>query len=268
MNKTEKFYKEILKRKVVNVKDLKNISNKFFETDDEYYYRKYLHKLLNEKKIGKIRKGLYYGIPLDKIDEEFEVDRYLAASKIENGDALGYHTALELHGSAYSAFTKVFVLVTKDDRFRRFNFQGVGYIPIVNQRDIGHITSIEYKNNRLNFTDTERTFVDCISRTDLCGGWEECLKSLEILTGVSLSKIKEVLDAYDNKTLELTSGYILELLSNTSPYYDHIKKEKLNTLKPNKDWKPVYIDRNVKSSLNKEWGLYIPDHLDGLLRGV
>ena len=55
MNKTEEFYKEVLKRKVVNVKDLKKISRMIFEADDDYYYRKYLQKLLKEGKVGKIK---------------------------------------------------------------------------------------------------------------------------------------------------------------------------------------------------------------------
>lgn len=270
MSKTEEFYREILKRKVVNVKDLKDISKDVLETDDvdEYYYRKYIHKLLEEGKVGKVRRGIYYGIPLDQIDEDFEADRYLIGDKITKGEALAYHTALELHGAAHSAYTRIFVLVKKEDRFRKFDFQDVKYIPVVNKYDIGHITSVRYENTRLNVTDPARTFVDCLSRPDHCGGWEESLKSLANLKGLSLSNIREVLSAYDNKTLELKCGYVLELLSKNSPYYDHIQKEKLDPLKPSQDWKPVYIDRDVPSRLEEDWGLYIPEGFDEFLRGV
>ncbi len=270
MNKTEEFYKEILKEKVVDVEDLKSLSEKVLEREDhdEYYYRKYTHKLLNEGKVGKIRRGLYYGIPLDQLGEKFEVDRYIAGNKIKKGDALAYHTALELHGAAHSAHSKVFVLVTKEDRFRKFNFQDVEYVPVLNQHEVGHITSIGYENTNLSVTDRARTFVDCLSRTDLCGGWEECLKSLADLKNLSLSDIKEVLSSYGNKTLELKCGYVLELLSDSSPYYDHIQKEELEPLKPSPDWKPVYIDRDVPSELKEDWGLYIPEGLEDLLRGV
>ncbi len=268
MTKTEKFYKEILKRKVVNVEDLKIISKKLFETDDEYYYRKYIYKLLQEGKIGKIRRGMYYGVPLDRIEEDYQPDRYIIGNRIAKGNALGYHTALELHGAAHSAYNRVFVLVTKEDRFREFDFFDTKYVPVVNKQDVGHITSIEYENAELTATDQARTFVDCLSRPDLCGGWEECLKSLANLKGISVLDIREVLSAYDNTTLELKCGYVLELLLENSPYYDHIQKEKLEPLRPSKDWKPVYIDRDVPSKLEKDWGLYIPEDLDDLLRGV
>ncbi len=268
MNKKERFYQEVLKRKVVNVQDLKHISKKVFDVEDEYYYRKYLHKLIKEAKLKKVRKGLYYGIPLDKLEEDFQADRYLVGNKLEKCDALGYHTALELHGSAHSAFTRIFIIVAKKNRFRRFDFQGVGYIPVVNKHHLGHITSIEYKNTSLKVTDLERTFVDCLSRTDLCGGWEECLKSLANLKGISLKNIKDVLSSYNNKTLELKCGYVLEMLRDRSPYYEHIEKEKLKPLRPTPGWKPVYIDRDVSSELKKRWGLYVPKHLEDLLRGV
>ncbi len=270
MSKIEEFYKEILKRKVVNVEDLKNISKKVLdmEDDDEYYYRKYVHKLTQKGKVGKIRQGMYYGIPLDQLEEEFQPDRYLIGNKVKNGNTLGYHTALELHGAAYSAYNRIFVIVNEKSRFRKFNFQGTEYVPVVNKLDIDHITPIEYENTELIVTDPHRTFVDCLSRADLCGGWEECLKSLANLKDLSLKDIRDVLSAYENKTLELKCGYVLELLSENSPYYDNIQLEELDTLRPSNDWKPVYLDRNVPSKLVEDWGLYVPESFDDLLRGV
>lgn len=270
MSKIEEFYKEILKRKVVNVEDLKSISKKVLdiEDDNEYYYRKYIHKLVEEGKVGKIRQGMYFGIPLDQLEKEFRPDRYLIGNKIVKGNALGYHTALELHGAAHSAYNRIFVLVNRKSRFRKFSFQDNEYVPVVNKWDMDHITSVDYEGTELTVTDPNRTFVDCLSRTDLCGGWEECLKSLANLKALSLEDIKEVLLTYDNKTLELKCGYVLELLSNNSPYYDHIQQEKLDQLRPSNDWKPVYIDRDVPTKLVEDWGLYVPQGFDDLLRGV
>jgi len=269
MNKTEEFYKNILKKRVVNREDIKDISKKVLnKKGDGYYYRKYLHKLMNERKVGKIRQGIYYGIPLDQIGDDFQADRYIIGHKIEKGHALGYHTALELHGSAYSAYTRVFILVKKGNRFREFEFQGVKYVSVVNKHDIGHITTLKYKDTQLDVTDRARTFVDCLSREDLSGGWEECLKSLANLKGISVPDISDVLSSYNNKTLELKCGYVLELLSKHSPFYEHISKDELHSLRPRDDWKPVYIDRDVPSKLEKEWGLYVPEKFEGLLRGI
>ena len=268
MNKTEQVYKEILSERVVNSTDLKNISKELLgKTDNNYLYRKYINKLLNEGKVGKIKRGLYFGIPLDHIGEEFEVDRYILSNKIKQGYALGYHSALELHGAAYSAFNSIYILIKKKDRFRLFNFQDVKYVPVINKY-YNHLTSIRYKNKTVNVTDPSRTFIECLDRVYLCGGWEECLKSLANLREVKVSNILEILGFYKNKTLELKTGYLLELLSRVSPYYSHIKNRELEALKPSDDWIPVYIDRDVTSKLRKKWGLYVPEGFDELLRGI
>ena len=269
MNKTEQIYKEILREKVVNSKDLKKISKELLgKADTKYIYRKYINKLQKEKKVGKIKRGLYFGIPLENIDEEFEADRYTIANKIKQGYALGYHSALELHGASYSAFNSVYILIQKKNRFCSFNFQNINYVPVINNCYNQHLKSTKYKNEKIIITDPARTFVECLDRVDLCGGWEECLKSLANLRGVKVSDILKFLKIYKNKTLKLKTGYLLELLSTKSPYYSHIKKQELGPLKPSDDWIPVYIDRDITSRLRKEWGLYIPEGFDELLRGV
>lgn len=269
MNKTEQIYKKILKEKVVNSKDLKNISKEVLtKTDNKYLYRKYINKLQKEKKVGKIKRGLYFSIPLDNTNEEFEVDRYILANKIKQGYALGYHSALELHGATYSSFNTIYILIQKKNRFHLFNFQNVKYIPVINNHYNLHLKSIKYKNKMIIITDPARTFLECLDRVNHCGGWEECLKSLANLRGIKVTDILEILNIYKNKTLELKTGYLLELLSKHSPYYSHISKEELKPLKPKNDWIPVYIDRYVTSKLSKKWGLYIPEGFDEFLRGI
>lgn len=269
MNKKEQIYKEILKEKVVNTNDLKKISKEALgQTDNKYLYRKYIAKLLKEKKIGKIKRGLYHSIPLDNTSEEFEVDRFLLSNKIKQGYALGYHSALELHGAAYSSFNSIYILVQKKDRFRLFDFQNVKYVPVTNNYYNHHLKLVKYKNKTVSVTDPARTFVECLDRVDLCGGWEECLKSLANLREVKISDILEILGFYKNKTLELKTGYLLELFSKNSPYYSHIKKKELEPLRPPDDWIPVYVDRQAKSKIRKKWGLYLPEDFDELLRGI
>ena len=139
---------------------------------------------------------------------------------------------------------------------------------MINNYSKHHLTVVKYKNKIVSITDPARTFVECLDRVDLCGGWEECMKSLANLREVNISDIFEILKMYKNKTLELKTGYLLELLSEKSPYYRHIKKNGLELLRPPDDWIPVYIDRDVKSKLSKKWGLYIPEDFDELLRGI
>jgi predicted transcriptional regulator of viral defense system len=269
MNKTEQIYKKILQRDVVNKDDLAEISREVLgKVDTKYLYWKYISRLLREGKVKKIRRGLYFGVPMRNVGEDFNVDRYLLADRLRNGYALGYHTALELHGAAYSAFSSVYVLVRKENRFRPIKFQDVEYIPVVNTYHDGHLMTLRYRMKEVMVTDQTRTFVECLSRVDLCGGWEECLKSLADLRRVTVPRVIAVLGHYHNKALQLKCGYILEMLSNRSPYYSHVIVEELEPLTPEKGWIPVYLDRKVSSELNRKWGIYVPIGLEGFLRGV
>lgn len=269
MNKTEQIHKHILKENVVNTNDLKIISKKILGKKDlSYLQRKYLYRLQQDHKIGKIKKGLYYGIPLDEEKETFMVDRYLLAQKIKQGYALGYHSALELLGAAYSATNTIYVLIQKKKRFPSFQFQLVTYQPVINDLSKIHLKKIQYQDKKITITDPARTFVECINRLDLCGGWEECLKSLANLKSVNISEVKDVLSFYNNSTLTLKTGYVLELLSKSSPYFHHIKTADLEPFTPKETWIPVYIDRNVPSTYSKKWGLYIPKKTDESLRGI
>ena len=269
MNKTEQIHKHILKENVVNTNDLKTISKKILgKKDISYLQRKYLYRLQQTQKIGKIKKGLYYGIPLDEEKETFNVDRYLLAHKIKQGYSLGYHSALELLGAAYSATNIIYILIQKKNRFPSFHFQQVTYQPVINNLLSIHLKTVHYQNTQITITDPARTFVECLHRLDLCGGWEECLKSLANLKNIKISDVKNVLSFYNNTTLTLKTGYILELLSNTSPYFHHIKTEELESFTPKETWIPIYIDRTVKSTYNKKWGLYIPQGTSELLRGI
>ena len=269
MNKTELIHKIILQEKVVNKDDLKAISKKVLgKKNMAYFQRKYLSRLQDDYKIGKIKKGLYYGIPLENTREEFEVDRYILANKIRQGYALGYHSALELHGAAYSAFNTIYVLIQQRYRFQSFQFQHVKYKPIINRFHTKNLKRITYKDRIIKVTDEARTFIECLDRLDLCGGWEECLKSLANLQAVKISNVEEILKSYQNKTLELKAGYVLEILSKTSPYYQHIQTKDLNMFKPSDTWIPVYLDRSLPSRLKRKWGLYVPKGTDELLRGI
>ena len=134
--------------------------------------------------------------------------------------------------------------------------------------DLFDVEKIVYKDTKITITDPARTFIECLDRLDLSGGWEECLKSLANLKGINILDLKDVLSIYDNKTLELKTGYVLELLSRSSPFYEHIKPADLQVFKPSDTWIPVYLDRDVPSKFIKKWGLYIPEGTDDLLRGI
>ncbi len=65
-----------------------------------------LQHYLKSGRIMRLRRGLYAVVPPNQSPETMTIDPYLIAALVVEDSILAYHTALELHGVAYSAFQK------------------------------------------------------------------------------------------------------------------------------------------------------------------
>ena len=114
----------------------------------------------------------------------------------------------------------------------------------------------------------ERTFIECIDRVQYAGGWEECIKSLAELSGIDFEKLVTMTLHQRKQILLRQVGYFLELLRNTSPFYEHISQDLLEKLRTQAKGSPQYLVRREKGELNTRWRLYIPKDFEEKLRGI
>src|SRR5690606_27695531 len=89
-----------------------------------------------------VRRGIYAVVPLNEKPDEVSIDPYLLAAKVANDSVLAYHTALELHGVAYTVFEQFTFLTSQ--KIKPFNFQGQWFQPVILPADFK-------KRNRQNF---------------------------------------------------------------------------------------------------------------------
>lgn len=270
MTKLESLYHELLKIEVATSEEIQDIASKIFKDQSsfKYVYNEYLSKLKESGKLLHPRRGLYVAVPPLKINERsFQPDRYLMASKIQEPYYLGYHTALEIHGVAYSEYNEVYVVVPSDKKFREFEFKDITYRPVYNSFYKLGVQEIDHKDQNIAVSSPSRTFLDCIDRPDHSGGWEECLKSLESLAGVKAKDIKMMLDSLGKDMLYRKTGLILSLF-NDNPYYEGLLSELKPHLKENIGTSPMYLYKGSKNELNEEWMLYVPREFQSILRGV
>ncbi len=269
VSKTEKLYLKLLPLKVVTFKEIVEKAGDITEQkDSSYIYRKYVKKLVDEGKLQQIRKGLYAVLlPLEEPDKHVP-DRFLAASKIRDDYYLGYHTALEFYGNAYSRYNEVYVCIRDKDRFDPFQYRGLRFRPVfVKDTDLG-VEEKKYQGQLVRVSGKERTFIDSLDRVQYAGGWEECLKSLQNMGGLNLDEVHNYLIEYDNDLLFRKTGLVLELLRDTSVFYEHIDESMLNKFKEKIGKKPRYLTRGKRVTLDKRWLLYVPEKFDENLRGV
>lgn len=270
MTKTEALYNTLLPMKIVNFDDIVKKALDIIEANQSrrYIYRKYVDRLIKMGKLQPIRKELYAVVsPLEK-PEKHEVDKLLIASKIRQKYYLGYHTALEYYGCANSLLNEAYVCIQAKDRFNPFHYKRFTFKPVFVKDTTSEIIEKPYYKNLLKVSSKERTFIECIDRVQYAGGWEECIKSLEGLSGLYFGKLLNLTLKQGRISLTRQIGYVLELLKNRSPFYEHLNEKSLDKLAKKTRGLPRYLIHGKEGPLNKKWNLYIPEDFEENLRGI
>lgn len=271
MTKIDLLYQELLKKEVSRYKDIKDIASTILKTrhlSPKYIYTEYINKLCKQGKLLHPQRGLYIAVQPTLIkDPLFQPDKYLIASQLQFPYYLGYHTALELHGCAYSSYNTIYTVVPYEKKFRPFTFKQITYQPVFTSHPNLGVKKHLHKNQEIKLSSPSKTFLDCIDRPQYAGGWEECLKSLEGLSGVTAQELKSLLTSIQKDILYRKTGLILELFTQ-NPYYQGILEKLHNFLEKHIGDSHMYIKKGRKSTLNTTWNVYVPVEFNELLRGV
>ena len=220
------------------------------------YYR-------NKGRLVAVRRGLYMVVSGGSLPENNMVDPYLLAAKMTKDAVLGYHTALEFHGKAYSVFNQYHYLSKSRSlavEFRSNTFVGVTFSQSLcdkNQEMFG-VISHRRLGVDIRVTSLERTFVDVLDRPELAGGWEEIWRSLEQIEFFDLDKVVEYVQLLDNATTAAKVGFFLEKHKETLMVDDKY----FNQLKELVPKQPHYLNTKEKSGhLMKEWNIIVPQNI-------
>lgn len=132
--------------------------------------------------IKRIARSVFAAVPPHGDPGTWMVDRFLAASRLRRDAVIAYHSALELHGCAYTDAPDVQAISSSapavfdtPDFSCRFVKTPAGFDWA---RDMAEDDRIGLK---LKLTTLERTIVDCFDRPDLAGGAEELVSSLAMV---------------------------------------------------------------------------------------
>lgn len=217
------------------------------------------------KKTGRIiqiRRGLYASIPLGSNPDTYPVDRFLVTSNMVPDAVLAYHSALEFHGMAYSAWNHCLYAASRpvdDVRFRSQRIRGTAFPRPLTQARAQHYAVLELPHRRdtLRVTSLERTLVDVLDRPHLAGGWEEIWRSLEMMAWIDVEQVVEYVLLLRNATAVAKVGFYLDqhreelMLSDRHlmPLREHIPRQ------------PVYWHRSDRTPgrLATAWNIVVPE---------
>lgn len=205
-----------------------------------------------------IRKFLYAVKPM--YSQEQWVDPYLISSKATRDAIIAYHTALELHGIAYTTFNEFTYLANR--QVSPFDYEGQSFRSVIqpkalkngDQTDYG-IEIIQRSGLSIKLTCLERTIVDVLDRPDLGGGWEEIWRSLENVTQLNIELLIEYALLLNNATTIAKVGYFLE----QRPSHFTLEKKHLEKLLSRIPKQPHYMSRDVaEGKYIEKWQLIVP----------
>lgn len=217
------------------------------------YYKK-------NKRLLRVRRGLFAAVPSGMSPETCPVDPYLIAAKLTKDAVLAYHTALELHGKAYSVRENLTYLTGQQSRplkFRGHIFKAVSVpkgLKKKHHENFGVIT-VDRAGMDIRVTGLERTLVDVLDRPDLSGEWEEIWRSLESIEFFDLDRVVEYTLLLGNATTAAKVGFYLEQ-HRESLMVDDVHLDKIRRITPRM---PHYMVRNERNGrLLKTWNLVVP----------
>lgn len=218
----------------------------------------YHHKVGN---LAHIRKYLYAVKPTSIKESDFWVDPFLIASKATEDAVLAYHTALELHGMAYTTFDEfefvtrrmVISFVYSGSRFRSV------LIPkslIKKQEEDYGIDTIKRQGVTVRITNLERTVVDLLDRPDLGGGWEEIWRSFDNIVQLDWGKVVEYVLLLNNATTIAKVGFFME----QRPHHLAPDRKYTEKLLPHIPKQPHYMNRDRRGDAKyiEKWRLMVP----------
>lgn len=215
---------------------------------------------LNAGNIRRVARGVFASVPPHGDPETWTVDRFLAASRLKPDAVIAYHSALELHGCAYTDMPDVQAITGEEptlfetaDFACRFLKRPKGFVAT---RDV---TTADRLGLDVRITTLERTIVDVFDRPDLAGGAEELVNSLALVERIKPDPLLRQAQGLRNAGAVAALGWWLESAQKRLAIPDAVLA-RLRTLKPKH---PRYV-LGAKSGDAKSipgWNILLPRNL-------
>ncbi len=251
-----RIYKKFYTQRVVTLNEIKPMF------PDEQQARNAVAYLIKNNYARRVKSGLYYLIPFEHRDTDWQPDVLIVGSKISSDYFYSHATALALFGILPGPPPRVAVTVPK--RFRKFQYSSHTYYPVETRHYFG-FRDLDYKGISIKVSDRERTFIDCLSRLDLSGGVVGAFRNLNNFGLSNFVLLMEYLERIGKKSTMVRCGFALDFFKDNWEADEEI----INELKKRARNGPVYyLDRGIPKGtgkLVKDWNLIIPRAFEDLV---
>ena len=245
-------------------------STKCFTTQEAYNLlpatskdsiKRMLGKMVTRGLLMRIKDGLYYIIPFEQDAKTFMPDWNLLSQYLV-GDAnyyIGYFSALQLHSLTTQPNLKEQIVVSKQIKPSTLKVKGIPFQFIYHNKEHffgGKKTWID-SFNKVQCSDLEKTFIDCLFKPGYASGITEIAKALhKSKDKIDYQKLFEYAKQFRSQAAIKRLGFLLELLEIQNPVIEKLQKLRTNSfalLEPSypKEGKTIFrwaIQQNIDSN--------------------
>ncbi|MBI3761310.1 MAG: type IV toxin-antitoxin system AbiEi family antitoxin domain-containing protein [Chloroflexi bacterium] len=179
---------------------------------------KLLQRLVRQKWLVRLSKGLYLILPLEAgVESRYTEHEFLIASRLITPSAIAYWSALNYHGLTEQIPRTVFVATPR----RRFHAQqtilGITYrfITVAPARFFG-LKQVWLDGHPVQITDPEKTLVDALDQPHRCGGLSEVAEAFWLASqhaDFSWDLFTRYAERMSNRAIFKRAGYLGEQLN-------------------------------------------------------
>ena len=214
--------------------------------------------------VVRIKRGLFASIPYGADPRNYIVDPFLVAGFMAEDALIGYHSALQFYGAAYSVSYR-YLYLTKT-KAREVDFQGITFRaspfpkPLITKKQT-HCYTVKKDIQGLSvlITSKERTLVDALDRPLLARGWEEIWRSLNMIERFNIKDIIDYALLLGTATTIAKVGFYLERRQQEL----NVSESELRTLEKHCPVSAHYIENYFKEKCKyiKRWNIIVPESI-------
>jgi predicted transcriptional regulator of viral defense system len=179
--------------------------------------RKLLADMTNRGLLLRIKDGLYHIIPFEKDSKEYFPNWHLTARAMvyPQNYYIGFYSALDIHGlitqpSLSEQVVTEKQVIPKIKRVRNVNFE---FITFSKNKFFGFEKTWIDDFNKVNCSDLEKTFIDCLYIPSYAGGISEIVKAIyKSREKIKPERIIEYLERFDAQVVYKRLGFVLQHL--------------------------------------------------------
>lgn len=210
---------QLLNALIVQKKDFFTLTDAVTILADKNYstIRKLLSDMTKRGVIMRIKDGLYHRIPYEQHPDQYFPNWHLTAEAMVQPKEyyIGFYSALDIHGliTQPSMIEQVVTTEQVKPKFQQVKNVRFEFITLNKNRFFGYKKHWIDDFHKVNCSDLEKTFLDCLYRPDYAGGITETTKALyKSRDKLQQVKFQEYLKNFNTQAVYKRLGFIIAQL--------------------------------------------------------